>query len=78
MFVQVQDVIPFSIGLLSDEGPISTELNGVFFPKGQPIPSVTVLPFQRTNLFRLEVFYAIPNELPFVTSQKISSFTVCP
>jgi heat shock protein 4 len=72
VFVQVQDISPFSYGLSSDEGP-----NGVIFPKGQPIPSTAILGLQRTNLFHLEAFYANPKELPPGTVPKISSFTVC-
>jgi len=76
MFVQVQDVIPFSIGLSSDEGPIAVRTNGVFFPKGQSFPSVKVIAFQRSNLFHLEAFYVNPDELPPGTSPKISCVTV--
>lgn len=76
-FFQVQDSIPFSIGLSSDEGSICAASNGILFPKGQPIPSVKVLTFQRSNLFHLEAFYANINELPPGTSPKISCFTVC-
>ncbi|XP_061339759.1 heat shock 70 kDa protein 16-like isoform X2 [Gastrolobium bilobum] len=75
---EVQDAIPFSIGLSSDEGPISAGSNGLLFPKGHPIPSVTVLTFQRTNLFHLEAFYANTSELPPGTSPKISCFTIGP
>ncbi|KAJ1441369.1 Heat shock protein 70 family [Sesbania bispinosa] len=75
---EVQDVIPFSFGLSSDEGPISAGSDGVLFPKGQPIPSVIVPTFHRTNLFHLEAFYANPNELPPGTSPKISCFTIGP
>lgn len=76
VFVQVQDVIPFSIGLSSDEGPIAARSNGVLFPKGQPFPSVKVISFQRSNLFHLEAFYVNPDELPPGTSPKISCVTV--
>lgn len=78
MFVQVQDIIPFSIGLLSDNGPISAGSDGVLFPSGQTIPSITVVTLRRTNLFHLEAFYVDPNELPPGTVSKISYFTVCP
>ena len=76
--MQVQDSIPFSIGIASDEGPISTASNpnGILFPKGQPSPSAKVLTFQRSSSFRLEVFYANPDELPAGVSSKISCFTV--
>ncbi|KAI4308013.1 hypothetical protein L6164_031132 [Bauhinia variegata] len=75
---EVQDSIPFSIGLSSNEGPVCAGSNGILFPKGQPIPSVKVLSFQRSNLFHLEAFYSNPNELPPGTSTKISSFTIGP
>ncbi|KAL5737675.1 hypothetical protein ACOSP7_030436 [Xanthoceras sorbifolium] len=77
---EVQDSIPFSIGISSDEGPICTASNpnGILFPKGQPIPSVKVLTFQRSSSFRLEVFYANPDELPAGVSSKISCFTIGP
>lgn len=76
--MQVQDCIPFSIGLSSEDGPISTgsNINGVLFPRGQPIPSDKVLTFQCRNLFLLEAFYANPNELPPGVSSKIGCFTV--
>lgn len=76
--MQVQDSIPFSIGFLLDEVPICTAANGVLFPKGQTIPSVKILTFQRSNLFNLEAFYANPNELPPGVSSKISCFKVMP
>ncbi|KAF2285777.1 hypothetical protein GH714_007750 [Hevea brasiliensis] len=68
---EVQDSLPFSIGFLSDKGPIGTGSNGILFPKGQPIPSIKVLTFQRSNIFHLEAFYANPNELPLVPLQKL-------
>ncbi|XP_019455969.1 PREDICTED: heat shock 70 kDa protein 16 isoform X3 [Lupinus angustifolius] len=75
---EVQDSIPFSIGLSSDESPICAGSNGVIFPKGQPIPSVKTLTFQCRNFLHLETFYANLNELPPGTSPKISSFTIGP
>ncbi|XP_065862373.1 heat shock 70 kDa protein 16 [Euphorbia lathyris] len=75
---EVQDSFPFSIGFSSDEGPIGTGSNGILFPKGQPIPSIKVLTFQRSNLFHLEAFYANPNELAPGVSSKISSFKIGP
>ncbi|XP_027340928.1 heat shock 70 kDa protein 16-like isoform X2 [Abrus precatorius] len=75
---EVQDAIPFSIGLSSDEGPIFAGSNSVLFPRGQPFPSVKVITFQRNNLFHLKAFYANPNELPPGTSPKISCFTIGP
>ncbi|OAY55118.1 hypothetical protein MANES_03G128900v8 [Manihot esculenta] len=75
---EVQDSFPFSIGLSSDKGPISAGSNGILFPKGQPIPSIKVLTFQRSNSFHLEAFYANPNELPPGASSKISSSTIGP
>ncbi|RDX91229.1 Heat shock 70 kDa protein 16, partial [Mucuna pruriens] len=77
---EVQDANPFSIGLSSGEGPIAAESNGVLFPRGQPIPSVKVITFQRSNLFHLEAFYANPSELqlPPGTSPKISCVTIGP
>ncbi|CAL0315887.1 unnamed protein product [Lupinus luteus] len=75
---EVQDSIPFSIGLSSDESPICAGSNGVIFPKGQPIPSVKTLTFQCRNFLHLEAFYANPNELPPGTSPKISRFTIGP
>ncbi|KAG2682252.1 hypothetical protein I3760_11G183200 [Carya illinoinensis] len=73
---EVQDIIPFSIGFSSEEGPICTGSNGVLFPRGQPIPSLKVLSFQRSNLFHLEAFYANPHELPPGVSPKISRFMI--
>ncbi|KAB1226209.1 Heat shock 70 kDa protein 16 [Morella rubra] len=73
---EVQDIIPFSIGFASEEGPIGTGSNGVLFPRCQPIPSVKVLSFQRTNSFHLEAFYCNPHELPPGVSPKISLFTL--
>lgn len=78
MFVQVQDSIPFSIGLSSDESSICAGSNGVLFPKGQPIPSVKILTFQCSNFLHLETFYVNANELPPGTSPKISIFTIGP
>lgn len=76
--MQVQDSIPFSIGISSDEGPIclGSNANGLLFPKGQPIPSVKLLTFQRSGLIHLEAFYVSPGELPSGISSKISRFTV--
>ncbi|TKY46872.1 Heat shock 70 kDa protein 16 [Spatholobus suberectus] len=75
---EVQDAIPFSIGLSSDEGPIAAGSNGVLFPRGQPFPSVKVITLQRSNLFHLEAFYVYPDELPPGTSPKISCVTIGP
>lgn len=74
--MQVQDIIPFTIGFLSDEGPIGTGSNGILFPKGQPIPSGKVLTLRRSSVFHLEALYADPSELPAGASPKISCFTV--
>ncbi|XP_014522749.1 heat shock 70 kDa protein 16 [Vigna radiata var. radiata] len=75
---EVQDVISFSIGLSSDEGPVAVRSNGVLFPRGQQFPSVKVIAFQRSNLFHLEAFYVNPDELPPGTSPKISCVTIGP
>ncbi|XP_062077728.1 heat shock 70 kDa protein 16 isoform X2 [Humulus lupulus] len=75
---EVQDSLPFSIGLLVDDSPICTGANGILFPKGQPIPSIKVLTFQRSNSFKLEAFYAYLDELPPGTSSKISFFKIGP
>nr|AII99889.1 heat shock protein [Cicer arietinum] len=75
---EVQDSIPFSIGLSSDEGPICLKSNGVLFPKGQPIPSYKTLTFHGSNFLRFEAFYANPDEVPKGTSPKISCFTIGP
>lgn len=74
--MQVQDIIPFTIGFLSDEGPIGTGSNGILFPKGQPIPSAKVLTLRRSSVFHLEALYPDPSELPAGASPKISCFTV--
>jgi len=74
--MQVQDVIPFSIGFSSEEGPICTGSNGILFPRGQPIPSVKVLSLQRSSSLHLEAFYANLDELPAGDSPKISRFMV--
>ncbi|MED6216189.1 hypothetical protein PIB30_005068 [Stylosanthes scabra] len=73
---KVQDCSPFSVGLSSEEGPISAEPKGVIFPKGQPIPTVKTLTFRFSNLLRLEAFYANSSELPPGMSPKISRFTI--
>ncbi|KAG4920880.1 hypothetical protein AAZX31_18G095700 [Glycine max] len=75
---EVKDVIPFSIGLSSDEGPVAVRSNGVLFPRGQPFPSVKVITFRRSDLFHLEAFYANPDELPPGTSPIISCVTIGP
>ncbi|KAL9316647.1 hypothetical protein ACSQ67_017648 [Phaseolus vulgaris] len=75
---EVQDSIPFSIGLSSDGKPIHAGLDGVLFPKGQSIPSIKFLTFQYSDLLRLEAFYANPDELPPGTSPKICCFTIGP
>ncbi|XP_058745064.1 heat shock 70 kDa protein 16-like [Vicia villosa] len=75
---EVQDSIPFSIGISSDEGLICAKPNSVLFPKGQPIPSSKTLTFQGINLVRLEAFYANPDEVPKGISPKIGCFTIDP
>lgn len=75
---EVQDIIPFSIGLLSDNGPISAGSDGVLFPSGQTIPANTVVTLRQTNLFHLEACYVDLNELPPRTVSKISYFTIGP
>lgn len=75
---EVQDTFPFSVGFSSDEGPICTMSNGKLFPKGQQIPSVKILSFQRSSSFHLEAFYADPHELPAGVASKISHFTIGP
>lgn len=76
--LQVQDTIPFSIGFLLDEIPIGTGSNGILFAKGQSIPSIKVLTFQRSNSFNLEAFYADSDEFSMENSSKISCYTVIP
>lgn len=75
---EVQDTFPFSVGFSSDEGPICTMSNGKLFPKGQLIPSVKILSFQRSSSFHLEAFYADPHELPAGVASKISHFMIGP
>jgi len=75
---EVQDIIPFSIGFSSEEGPIGTGSNSILFQRGQPIPSIKVLTFQRSSAFHLEAFYANQQELPPGVSSKISCFTIGP
>ncbi|KAJ7963831.1 Heat shock 70 kDa protein [Quillaja saponaria] len=75
---EVQDSIPFSIGLSSDEGPVCVGSNSILFPRGHLFPSVKILTFQRSNLFHLEAFYPNLNELPAGASSKISCFTIGP
>ncbi|KAL0000831.1 hypothetical protein SO802_014612 [Lithocarpus litseifolius] len=75
---EVQDIIPFSIGFSSEEGPIGTGSNGILFRRGQPIPSIKLLTFQRSSTFHLEAFYANQQELPPGVSSKISCFTIGP
>lgn len=73
---QVQDSLPFSIGIASDDGPINTMSSNVLFRKGQPIPSLKMLTLHRSSAFNLEAFYTNQNELPPGVSPKISSFQV--
>uniref|UniRef100_A0A2P2JV44 Heat shock 70 kDa protein 16 n=1 Tax=Rhizophora mucronata TaxID=61149 RepID=A0A2P2JV44_RHIMU len=75
---EVQDAFSFSIGFSSDEGLISTGSNGILFRKGQPIPSIKILTFQRRCSFHLDAFYANPEELPSGVSSKIGSFKIGP
>uniref|UniRef100_A0A1D1ZIY1 Heat shock protein 16 n=1 Tax=Anthurium amnicola TaxID=1678845 RepID=A0A1D1ZIY1_9ARAE len=75
---EVQDSFPFSVGFSSDEGPICTSSSSIIFPRGQHIPSVKMLTFQRTNTFHLEAFYADQSELPPGVSEKIGHFTIGP
>ncbi|XP_030931847.1 heat shock 70 kDa protein 16-like isoform X1 [Quercus lobata] len=75
---EVQDIIPFSIGFSSEEGPVGTGSNGILFRRGQPIPSIKLLTFQRSSTFHLEAFYANQQELPPGVSSKISCFTIGP
>ncbi|KAM1807812.1 hypothetical protein FF1_030531 [Malus domestica] len=75
---EVQDSIPFSIAFLIDEAPICIGTSGILFPKGQPIPSVKELMFQRSSLFHLKAFYANPSEVPAGTSPDICCFTIGP
>ncbi|XP_042517733.1 heat shock 70 kDa protein 16 isoform X2 [Macadamia integrifolia] len=75
---EVQDTFPFSIGFLSDEGPIYTLSNSILFPKGQSIPSIKMLSFHRTHTFHLEAFYADQSELLPGVSPRISHFTIGP
>ncbi|KAF4394583.1 hypothetical protein F8388_020408, partial [Cannabis sativa] len=75
---EVQDSLSFSIGLLVDGSPIGTGANGILFPKGQPIPSIKVLTFHRSNSFKLEAVYAYLDELPPDTSSNISCFKIGP
>ncbi|KAF5730551.1 heat shock 70 kDa protein 16 [Tripterygium wilfordii] len=75
---EVQDSIPFSIGISSDDAPVCKGPDGILFPRGQPFPSVKILTFQRSGLLHLEVFYGNPNELSSGISQKISRFTIGP
>lgn len=75
---EVQDSFPYSIGLLLDDNPVCTVANGILFPKGQPIPSVKILTFQRSSMFQLEAFYTDPGELPAGVASKFSSFMIGP
>ncbi|KAL2322644.1 hypothetical protein Fmac_027023 [Flemingia macrophylla] len=75
---EVQDTLPFSVGLSTGGVPIAAGSKDVLFPRGQPFPSVKVVTFHRSNLFHLEVFYANPEELPPGTSPKISCVTIGP
>ncbi|XP_020080084.1 heat shock 70 kDa protein 16-like [Ananas comosus] len=75
---EVQDSLPFSIGIASDDGPINTMSSNVLFRKGQPIPSLKMLTLHRSSAFNLEAFYTNQNELPPGVSPKISSFQIGP
>ncbi|KAJ8466227.1 hypothetical protein OPV22_028779 [Ensete ventricosum] len=75
---EVQDSFPFSVTFATDEGPITTVSRNVLFAKGQPIPSVKMLSFYRTDAFKMEAFYANQSELPPGASLKISCFQVGP
>lgn len=75
---EVQDSLPFSIGLSTEEGPICTLTNGILFPRRQPIPSVKILTLHRSNMFQLEAYYADQNDVPPGVSPKISCFKIGP
>ncbi|KAI4388184.1 hypothetical protein MLD38_000537 [Melastoma candidum] len=75
---EVQDSIPFSIGILLDGVPVKVDSNDVLFPRRHPIPSFKALTFHKSGTFHLEVFYAKPDELPSSASPKISCFTIGP
>lgn len=75
---EVQDSFPFSIGFMTDEGPIKTNASGVLFPRGHHFPSVKMLRLQRSSTFLMEAFYADQTELPACMSPKISCFTIGP
>ncbi|KAF6168062.1 hypothetical protein GIB67_011447 [Kingdonia uniflora] len=75
---EVQDSFPFSVGFSSEEGPVCTVSNGILFPRGQPIPSLKVLTFRRSNTFHLEAFYANQSEVPSGISPNIGCFTIGP
>lgn len=74
--LQVQDCLPFSIACFSDEAPIGPSPDGIIFPKGQPIPSVKILQFQRSSYFKLDAVYAKSDELYDGAPIIVGSFTV--
>ncbi|KAI3680538.1 hypothetical protein L6452_35310 [Arctium lappa] len=51
---EVQDSLPFSIGVLLDESNNNTHPN-CLFPKGSPFPSDKMLTYHRSNTFYLKV-----------------------
>ncbi|KVH89623.1 heat shock 70 kDa protein 16-like [Cynara cardunculus var. scolymus] len=53
---EVQDSLPFSIGVRSDEGKNNTHPD-CLFPKGGPFPSTKMLTYHRRNTFYLQVSY---------------------
>ncbi|WOL15701.1 heat shock 70 kDa protein 16 [Canna indica] len=75
---EVQDSFPFSVTFAMDRGPITTVSSNVLFRKGQPIPSVKIVSFYRTNAvaFEMESFYANQSELPPGVPSTISCFQV--
>ncbi|PKA45955.1 Heat shock 70 kDa protein 16 [Apostasia shenzhenica] len=75
---EVQDSFPFSIGISSDEGPISTLTSKILFRKGQPFPSVKVLTFHRFSKLNLKAFYADENDMTVGLGPIISNFLISP
>lgn len=75
-FLQVQDSLPFSIGISTDKGPVCTLSNSTLFPRGSLIPNMKILKLSRTRMFPLEAYFADQNEVPSCISPKITNFMV--
>ncbi|KAK9681562.1 hypothetical protein RND81_10G011100 [Saponaria officinalis] len=76
---QVQDSLPFSIGLsFADDAQNDSLRNDILFRKGHFIPSDKRLTLSRSSTFQMEAYYATESELPSGVSSEISRFEIGP